>query len=325
MRYKIIPRENGKFSYTIPRMRNRNLLQKIPLTEQPKLQTLVENRRIFNLQNCELNVFESYEESYRVPLTFPDFVITSMVRGKKIMHLRDKPAFDYLPGESVIVPANETMLIDFPEATADEPSQCIALAVDGKYIHETVNYLNEFYNDGRDRQQWQLQFNQYHFDNDDDVTALINKIIRICSSTQSSKNIYADLSLKELLIRLIQDQHLVQVQAEAGSASNQSRMHFTLHYIHEHLGDKIAIDVLSRKACMSRNMFFKWFRDQFGITPLDYINRERIRMAKQLLHHQRMNVSEVCFQCGFSDVNYFIRIFKKQEGVTPGVYQQHCR
>ena len=34
---------------------------------------------------------------------------------------------------------------------------------------------------------------------------------------------------------------------------------------------------------MSRNEFFKWFKEEFGITPLEYINRERIKLAKQIL------------------------------------------
>jgi AraC-like DNA-binding protein len=290
----------------------KNQLQKIDLTHPKYLQTLVENRRIFNLKNCELNVFESYQQTYRVPLTFSDFVITSMVRGKKVMHLFDKPAFDYVPGETVIVPANETMVIDFPEAQTENPTQCIALAVDAAYINDTMDYL---------KRQWKLQFNKYHFDNDTDVTELINKIIRVCSGGDRTKNIFADLNLKELLIRLVQSQHLEQVAAESDTNGNQSRLHYVLHYIHEHITDKIAVDTLSRKAYLSRNMFFKWFREQFGITPLEYINRERIKLAKQLLANPRNTITEVSLQCGFTDVNYFVRLFKKSEGITPGLYQ----
>lgn len=301
----------------------KNYLHKIDLTQTRQLQTLVENRRIFNLENCELNVFESYQEAYRVPLTFHDFVITSMVRGKKVMHLFDKPSFDYLPGESVIVPANETMVIDFPEAQKGNPTQCIALAVDAQYVNQTLQYLNNYYNsDPQEAHDWQLQFNKYHFDNDTEVSGLINKLIRICSSGDRAKNIFADLNIKELLIRLVQSQHLQQIEVEQQDSTNHSRLHYVLHYIHEHLTEKIAVDKLSRKAYLSRNMFFKWFKEQFGITPLEYVNRERIKLAKQLLADPRLTITAISLQCGFADVNYFVRLFKKQEGITPGTYRQ---
>lgn len=300
-------------------MHGRNQLKKIDLTHPKHLQTLVENRRVFNLNNCELNVYESYQQAYHVPLTFNDLVITSMVRGKKVMHLHDKPAFNYLPGETVIVPANETMVIDFPEAEMQNPTQCIALAVDAGYIHHTIDYLNNYYNAADDQHTWKLQFSQYHFGNDTEVSSLINKLIRVCSSGSEDKNIFADLNLKELLIRLIQSQHLQQVISTSGS--NQSRQQFVLKYIHEHLTDKIAVDALSRKVYLSRNVFFKWFKDQFGITPLEYINRERVNMAKRMLADRNNSVNKVSAECGFSDANYFIRTFKKMEGITPKAYQ----
>jgi len=300
-------------------------LQKISLTDPQRLRTLTENRRIFNLHNCELNVFESYESSYLVPLTFGDFVITSMVRGKKIMHLPGQNPFEYLPGESVIVPARETMLIDFPEATADNPTQCIALAVDSQYIRDTLDYLNDNYNNPEEKNNWQFDCSQYHFNNNTDVAELINKLIRICSSTERSKNIYADLNLKELLVRILQSQHLQLLEEKVEGNTNKSRLHFVLQYIREHLTEKIAVDTLSQKAYLSRNIFFRWFREQFGLTPLEYITRERIRLARQLLAEENESISEVGHQCGFSDVNYFVRAFKRSEGLTPGAYRLLCR
>jgi len=301
----------------------RNTLNKIDLTHPRYLQTLVENRRVFNLHNCELNIFESYQESYRKPLTFNDVVVTSMARGKKIMHLFNEPAFEYLPGETVIVPANETMVIDFPEAEPANPTQCIALAVDAQYVNNTINYLNEHYNSLRDEMNnWQLQFNQYHFDNDTEITAIINKLIRVCSSSDKAKNIFADLNLKELLIRLVQSQHLEQVSLQTATDSNKGRLQYVLHYIHQNLTSKILMNDLCRKAYLSRNAFFAWFKQQFGITPLEYINNERIKLAKQLLVENKYSISQVSAYCGFSDVNYFVRFFKKIEGITPGAYRE---
>ena len=300
-----------------------NLIHKIDLTPPKKLQTLVENRRVFNLNNCELNIYESYQKAFGVPLTFNDLVITSMVTGKKVMHLANHPDFAYLPGETVILPAKQSMLIDFPESTHSNPTQCIALTVNSDYVQNTMEYLNICYNNGNeDSHDWNIDFSQYHFSNDPEIAATINKIIRNCSSGDKAKNIYTDLSLKELLIRLVQSQYLKRIEMDKDDKKNFSRQHFLLDYIHGHLTEKLGVDALSRKAYMSRNEFFKWFRMQFGITPLEYINRERIKLAKKLLSSQDTTVTETAYQCGFTDVNYFVRLFKKAEGITPGTYRE---
>ncbi len=301
----------------------RNLIEKIDLTPPDQLKTMIESRRVFNLNNCELNIYESYQKAFGVPLTFNDLVITSMVTGRKVMHVANHPDFEYLPGETVILPANQSMVIDFPESTPRKPTQCIALTVNEHYIHNTMQYLNECYNSGNDDGHvWNIDYSQYHFSNDAEIAETINKIIRNCSSSDKTKNIYADLSLKELLIRLVQSQHLKRVEMDKNDHKNFSRQHFLIDYIHGHLGDKLGVDALSRKAHMSRNEFFKWFRLQFGISPLEYINRERIKLAKQLLGSQNTTVTETAYQCGFTDVNYFVRLFKKSEGITPGTFKE---
>lgn len=304
-------------------MTNKNLVSPLNLSNQKQLQTLVEARRAYTMNHCELNVFETYERSELVPLTFPDLVITSMLRGKKVMHLFDKPGFDYLPGETVIVPPNITMRIDFPEATEKQPSQCIALAINQQEIKSTLDFLNERY-PREDKHNWQLNYNLFHFFNNDELAQQINKLIRISTGDNLTKDVLADLALKELLIRIMQMQNLHEMHADHLALTN-SRFAYVLGHIKQHLTGKLSIDELSQMAFMSKASFFRAFKHELGLSPVDYIIKERIQFAKQLINNPYYSISEACFKAGFNNLNYFSRTFKKIEGVTPSVYKAGLR
>ena len=295
-------------------------LDQVNLSASEALQTLVENRTSYTLERCELNVFETYTESYKVPLTFNDFVITSMLRGKKVMHLFDKKGFDYFPGQTVIVPPAVTMEIDFPEASDLNPTQCIALAIDQEQIQKTISYLNEFFPKEGSNEKWLLNYDEYHFYNNEEIAYLINKVIRICSERTKEKDVLADLTLKELLVRIMQTQNLKTISDE-GYNLNQNPLAFVLNYIKSNLNEKISINSLSDKACMSKATFYRLFKRELGISPNDFILAEKINKAKILLTQPGAKVASISYELGFNDANYFIRAFKKIVGITPGTYQ----
>lgn len=298
-------------------------IKPVALTEEKKLKTLVENRTAYTLERCELNIFETHTPSYLVPLTFNDLVITSMLRGKKIMHLFDQDGFDYLPGESVIVPAKVTMKIDFPEATDMNPTQCMGLAIDHHYINRTLNYLNEQFPKQSDKNGWSLDYDQFHFYNNDEIASLISKLIRICSSNEIGKDILADITLKELLVRIMQFQNLTNNNTDNPGISNANPLAYIIAYIKNNINEKILIEHLSDKACMSKANFYRVFKREFGISPLNFILNEKIVRAKQMLRHSGAKITSISDELGFTDVNYFIRLFKKMEGVTPASYRSN--
>jgi len=295
-------------------------LNSVALSTEKSLKTLVENRRAFTIENCELNLFETLEASQLVPLTFSDFVITSMLRGKKVMHLFGEPGFDYLPGETVLVPAHVTMKIDFPEANKENPTQCIALALDQNKILQIVDRLNEQYPREDKQQYWNLHHNQYHFLNNLELAQTLNKLIHICSGSALGKDILADLTLQELIVHIIQTQNLVATD-DIEFAQQDNSLAFVINYIRAHIGENIKVDELSDKACMSRTSFYRAFKREYSVSPLDFILREKIKKAKHLLSETKASITDVCYQLGFSDLNYFGRQFRKSEGITPSQYR----
>lgn len=294
-------------------------LNLVNLSQRASLQTLVENRTAYTLARCELSIFETYQSSLKVPLTFNDFVITSMLRGKKVMHLNDKKGFDYLPGETVIVPAEETMKIDFPDASENNPTQCIALAIDNSQIKQTIRYLNEFFPKEGSGGNWSLNYDQYHFYNNEDIAFLINKVIRICSERSLEKDVLADLTLKELLVRIMQTQNLQSIGINGDP--NHNPLAYAIGYIKANLAQKISIDKLSDKTCMSKATFYRLFKRELGVSPNDFILTEKITRAKEMLVKPGSKIAAISYALGFSDANYFTKVFKKLVGITPGSYQ----
>ncbi|TKB97874.1 AraC family transcriptional regulator [Pedobacter cryophilus] len=297
-----------------------NLISPFNLSDKKGLQTLVENRKAYTLNHCELNIFETYERSELVPLTFNDLVITSMLRGKKVMHLFDKPGFDYLPGETVIVPPNVTMTIDFPEASELNPSQCTALAINHQEIKNTLDFLNESYAKA-DGDLWQLNYQQFHFFNNYELAQLINKLISISTGDYITKDILANLTLKELLVRIMQMQNLQEIKDNLNQLSTGNRFAYIIQYIKAHLTEKLSIDALSQMAYMSKASFFRIFKLELGISPVDFIIKERIQLAKQFLKNPYCSISDACFKAGFNNQHYFSRVFRKLEGTTPSLYK----
>jgi AraC-like DNA-binding protein len=301
-------------------MPKQRTLSPVKLSNEKSLKTLVENRTAYTLEKCELNVFETHQASALVPLTFNDFVVTSMLRGKKIMHLYDAAGFDYLPGETVLVPAGVSMNIDFPEASRENPTQCIALAIDHQKIETTLGFLNERYpRMGAD--YWSFNKNNYHFQNSLEVASLLNKIISVCASNLPLKDILADITLQELIVNIVQLQNRAELQNEQVITSNSHPLSYITGFIQSHITEDIKLEVLSEKACMSKSTFYRSFKREFGISPLEYILSEKIKRAKILLADPKNAIKSVSFDCGFNDVNYFIRLFKKMEEITPRQYQ----
>ncbi|QNL49378.1 AraC family transcriptional regulator [Olivibacter sp. SDN3] len=294
-------------------------IEQINLSDSKHLDSLVEHRRVFTLQQCELNIFETFHRCHDVALSYQGLVISSMMRGKKIMTLAGQKAFDFMPGESIIIPEGVTMKVDFPDADERHPVQCATLALDWDMVNKNIEFLNEYYPNSAAPHEWKLNFNHYHFTNNKELAASLNRLIKISMEEDKAKDALADLALKYLLLRVIQTQNLVALEE---NKIQGHRLTPAIRYINEHLTEKITIEKLAKESCMSRSAFFEIFKQELGLSPTDYIIRERMELAKRLMADESLSISDICYRSGFNNPNYFIRLFKRSEGFTPNIYRK---
>ncbi|HNP22480.1 MAG TPA: AraC family transcriptional regulator [Panacibacter sp.] len=95
-----------------------------------------------------------------------------------------------------------------------------------------------------------------------------------------------------------------------------------ISYIQKNLQEEISIETLSRAAFMSEPHFYRSFKKQFGVTPVEYINGKRIRTAMMMMQAADCSLREIAFASGFNNLTYFFRTFKRCTGCTPGEYRK---
>lgn len=288
-----------------------------------KLTTLVENRTTYNVEYAELNIYETHAYAEKVSLTFDFPIIASMLTGKKIMHIDGFEAFDFFPGESVVMPTNKEMVIDFPLATEDKPTQCLALGIDANKIEEVVEKFNHNVAIENENNNWDIDNSASHLINNVDVNHLIERLTYTFTNNNKSKDVLLDLMIQELIVRLLQTKAKSLIINDSNNIFNDTRIGTVIKFIKDNLTNKdISVDLLAEKAHMSTSHFHKQFKNTLGISPIDYINSEKIKFSKKLIKEAKdLRMSEVAFKSGFNNTSYFNRQFKKMELMTPAQFK----
>ena len=284
-----------------------------------KLTTLVENKTTYNAEYAELNIYETHAFAEKVSLTFDFPIIASMLTGKKVMHIDGLDSFDFFPGESVVMPTHKEMVIDFPLATKNAPTQCLALGIDTFKIVEVVEKFNQHVSIENENNNWKLDNAASHHINNADVNHLIERLTYTFTNSNKSKDVLLDLMIQELIVRLLQTKAKSLIINDPNQIFNDTRIGTVIKYIKDNLTDKdISVDVLAKKAYMSASHFHKQFKNTLGISPIDYINSEKIKFSKKLIKENKsFRISEIAFKSGFNNTSYFNRQFKKMELMTP--------
>jgi AraC family L-rhamnose operon transcriptional activator RhaR/AraC family L-rhamnose operon regulatory protein RhaS len=95
-----------------------------------------------------------------------------------------------------------------------------------------------------------------------------------------------------------------------------------ISYMNRCYGQNVNIDQLCGMVNMSRRNFFRRFKQCIGTTPVEYLIGIRLRNAETLLINTDMSMSDIAFECGFCDSNFFSKQFRRHHKISPTEYRR---
>lgn len=114
---------------------------------------------------------------------------------------------------------------------------------------------------------------------------------------------------------------MARVARAAAETHEAHRMMFrigeVIEYMYQNLTEPVDVDMLVKKAKMSRRSFFRSFRKMTGCTPQEYRTQLRLKQSIELLKGSGLNIGEIALKCGFYDSNHFCRVFREHLKTTP--------
>jgi AraC-like DNA-binding protein/ActR/RegA family two-component response regulator len=118
--------------------------------------------------------------------------------------------------------------------------------------------------------------------------------------------------------------HIKQVLAQNKHLGTSSRRMVAqvVGFIHEHYAEPISRDDMASYVGVSARHLTRCFHAEMGISPITYLNRYRVKKAKQLLEMGDQSITEIAEAVGFSSSNYFTDAFRRETGISPRDYRR---
>lgn len=162
-----------------------------------------------------------------------------------------------------------------------------------------------------------------HFESVDIVSCLRN-ILRETEQKQPGYEDICQAYMEILVIRLMRNTALsVQVQPQLTSGNSQCAA--VRHYIDLHFKEPLTLQQLAEEAHINRFYLSHIFKEEYGISPINYMISRRIEESKYLIAETDLSMSQIAQLMGFSSLSYFSQVFRNTQGISPREYRQSLR
>ena len=114
-------------------------------------------------------------------------------------------------------------------------------------------------------------------------------------------------------------------QYEKSPASTEEIIDRAIDYIRSHLSEKLSLSDLSHEAGLNPNYFNKVFKERAGDTVNQFIIKEKMGLAAQLLMEGNLKSYAIALSLGYDNYANFVNMFKKTYGMSPNAYAEENR
>ena len=130
-------------------------------------------------------------------------------------------------------------------------------------------------------------------------------------------------SLRDRELSLLLERLFIEASRAIQSAMlERTSLAKSVRFINENYPSKISIPDLAKLENMCMTSYNLLFKEQLGMSPTKYIIKLRIEHARELLESTNLPIQEIGIACGYPDINFFSRVFKKYVGLTPREFKK---
>lgn len=150
-------------------------------------------------------------------------------------------------------------------------------------------------------------------------TALMTEVYALADSGDYIRDMRINERLNALLTLLMETSWH---QGGGVSAPKKLEIQKIKAYIDESFSERLTLDAVAGRFYIDKYYLARLFKEQVGMTLTAYVQQVRITHAKRMLRFTDQRIEEIGLECGIGDLNYFSRVFKKLEGVSPSEFRR---
>lgn len=150
-------------------------------------------------------------------------------------------------------------------------------------------------------------------------STIISDIYTLASSSDYIRDMRINGKLTDLLTLLMESSWHREAHTNAPKKMEISQVK---SFLDEHYKEKLSLESVASHFFIDKHYLARLFKEQYGVTLVTYLQQVRITHAKRMLRFTDKSIEEIGLECGIGELNYFSRVFKKLEGVSPSEFRR---